>query len=81
MAVATLALRPEGLAKLRRVAKIQTDKEFADCIRIDPGQLSRVLTNKSAPGPRFIAGCIEFFGGDCFEDLFAVIPDGTETAA
>lgn len=73
--LATLALRPEGLKKIRRLAQIHTDKELALRIGIDPGQLSRVLTGKSAPGPRFIAGCIDAFGSDCFEDLFLVVAE------
>ena len=73
--VATLALDRDGLAKIRKLAKVNTDRELADLIGIDPGNLSRVLTGKSAPGPKFIAGIIEAFGREWFADLFIVVPD------
>lgn len=69
----TLALRPEGVRKIARLARIESDRAFAERIGIDPGQFSRVLTGKSAPGPQFIAGAIEAFGRDCFDDLFRVV--------
>lgn len=82
----TLALRPEGLKKIRRLYAVGaggelTDKRLAELIGIDPGQLSRVIQNKSAPGPQFIAGAIEAFGADCFEDLFMVIERSGRDAA
>lgn len=80
-ALATLALRPEGLQKCRRLAGIEVDKDLAARMRIDGGQLSRVLLGKSAPGPRFIAGLLEVFGTEWFDDLFVVLPDDEEPAA
>lgn len=79
--LATLRLNPVGLAKIRRLTGTSLDREFAEKIHVDPGTVSRVLTGKSAPGPRFIAGCVEAFGGDCFTDLFDVIPDDESPAA
>lgn len=79
--LATLALNPAGLAKIRRLTKTDKDRDFAELIHVDPGTVSRVLTGKSAPGPRFIAGCVEAFGGDCFTDLFVVIPSDDENPA
>jgi transcriptional regulator with XRE-family HTH domain len=79
--LATLQLRPEGLAKIRKLAKIDTDKQLAEKIGLDPATVSRVLTGKSAPGPRFIAGLIDAFGIEWFADLFAVVPDDEDTAA
>lgn len=73
--LATLKLNPTGLAKIRRLTSTSLDREFAEKIHVDPGTVSRVLTGKAAPGPKFIAGCIEAFGGDCFTDLFDVVPD------
>lgn len=73
--LATLAINRTGFAKIRRLTGLDKDYEFAQRIQVDPGTLSRVLTGKSAPGPRFIAGCIEAFGGDCFTDLFDITPD------
>jgi len=79
--LATLEINPTGLAKIRRLAGITLDHQFATRIKVDPGTVSRVLTGKSAPGPRFIAGCVEAFGADCFTDLFKVVPDDEGTAA
>jgi transcriptional regulator with XRE-family HTH domain len=79
--LATLEINPTGLAKIRRLAGIKLDHQFAALIKVDPGTVSRVLTGKSAPGPRFIAGCVEAFGADCFTDLFVVVPDDENPAA
>lgn len=73
--MATLALNARGVTKIRRLAGLSKDKDFADRIGIDQSTLSRVLTGKAAPGPRFIAGCVEAFGADVFEDLFTVADD------
>ena len=79
--MATLELNQAGLAKIRRLSGLKLDHELAARIKVDPTTVSRVLTGKSAPGPRFIAGCIEAFGADCFTDLFRVVPDDEGTAA
>lgn len=73
--LATLRINPVGLAKIRRLTQTSLDREFAEKIHVDPGTVSRVLTGKAAPGPKFIAGCVEAFGSDCFTDLFDVVPD------
>lgn len=73
--LATLRINPPGLTKIRRLTGLDQDFAFAERINVDKATVSRVLTGKSAPGPRFIAGCIEAFGGDCFGDLFDVVPD------
>lgn len=74
--LATIALNKPGLAKIKRLSGIKHDAQLAERINVDAGTVSRVVTGRSAPGPRFIAGCIEAFGADCFTDLFIVIPDG-----
>ncbi|MCP2163110.1 helix-turn-helix domain-containing protein [Williamsia serinedens] len=81
--LATLSLNTDGLAKIRRLTGTTKDYEFAQKIQVDPGTVSRVLSGKAGPGPRFIAGCVEAFGADCFTDLFDVVSDGLggETAA
>ncbi len=79
--MATLALKPEGLAKIRKLARIQTDKELAELIGMDAATVSRVLTGKAAPGPKFIAGLVSAFGPEWFSDIFAVVPDDEPTAA
>lgn len=73
--LATLGLKLEGLAKVRKLAGIDTDVELARRAGIDPGNLSRVLSGKAAPGPKFIAGLMDTFGTEWFTDLFEVLPD------
>lgn len=73
--LSTLQINPVGLAKIRRLTKTDLDWKFAEAIQVNPATVSRVLTGKAAPGPKFIAGCVEAFGGDCFADLFTVVPD------
>ena len=74
MVLSTLELRPEGLAKIRKLARINTDRQLAELIGMDAATVSRVLTGKAAPGPKFIAGLIGAFGPGFFTDLFAGIP-------
>ena len=78
--LATLELNKQGLAKIRRLAGIEHDHQLATRIKVDATTVSRVLTGKSAPGPKFIAGCIEAFGSDCFTDLFTVVTDDEAAA-
>lgn len=75
--MARIALRRDQLAKFRRIARngIEVDAAFAEKIGVNAGQVSRVLAGKSAPGTRFIAGCLELFGIECFADLFTLEPD------
>lgn len=79
--LATIALNKPGLAKIKRLAGIKHDAQLAERIQVDAGTVSRVVTGRNAPGPRFIAGCIEAFGADCFTDLFVVVPDDENPAA
>ena len=78
--MATIELNRPGLTKIRRLAGLEIDGAFAERINVDPGTVSRVLTGKSAPGARFIAGCVEAFGADCFGDCFITHPDADEAA-
>lgn len=79
--LATLALKPEGLSKIRKLARIETDKQLAEMIGLDAATVSRVLTGKAAPGPKFIAGLIGAFGAEWFTDLFVVVPDDEQVPA
>ncbi|WP_433658085.1 helix-turn-helix domain-containing protein [Nocardia sp. CA-128927] len=81
--VARLALKHEGLAKIRRLAKIEQDSRLAELMHIDPATISRVLRGKAAPGVRFIAGIVDVFGSEWFDEVFEVISetddeDGTD---
>lgn len=50
-------LRP-NLDRFKQVQGSQTMKDFAGRIGVDQSTLSRVLTGKSEPGPRFIASTL-----------------------
>ena len=73
--MAKIVLRRQQLAKFRRlVPGLDVDQELARRMGMDPGQVSRVLRGAS-PGPKFIAGILDVFGIEFFQDLFAVVPD------
>jgi len=73
--VAKLILRRDQLAKLRKlVPGLDTDAALAERMGMTGGQVSRVLRG-GTPGPRFIAGLLDVFGIEFFQDLFAVVPD------
>lgn len=72
--VATLALRREQLAKIRRWKGLTTDAALADQMGIDAGNLSRVLSEKhpQQPGPKFIAALCHALDAE-LDDLFEVV--------
>lgn len=76
--VAKLRLRAQQLAKYRRLAGIETDDALAKRMGIDPGNLSRVLRGKQAPGPKFIAALVAAFPGMDLDDLFEVVTDADD---
>ena len=68
--VATLRLRRDQLTKIRRWKGLTTDSALAAAMRIDPGNLSRVLSEKQQPGSKFIAALCHALDaelGDVFE--------------
>lgn len=73
--VATLHLRADNLAKIRRWKGLTTDAALAAAMGIDPGNLSRVLSKKhqQQPGPKFIAALCYALDAE-LADLFEVIP-------
>ena len=75
--MARISLKREELRKLRDLkgGDLQKDGKFAELIGVHPAQLSRVLSGQSAPGVRFIAGCLEYFGSEFFVNLFEVVSD------
>ncbi len=75
--VATLRLKSEQLAKIRRWKQIKTDAALAAAMGIDAGNLSRVLKGTQQPGPKFIAALCTALDAS-LEDLFEVV---TEDAA
>ena len=69
--VATLHLRTDNLAKIRRWKGIATDAQLAEAMGIDAGNLSRVLRGAQQPGPKFIAALCFALDAD-LADLFEV---------
>lgn len=69
----TLRLRHMQLAKLRKLAKIDTDQELARVMGVNPATVSRVLQGKQAPGPKFMASLVQVFDGWDLDDLFEVV--------
>jgi transcriptional regulator with XRE-family HTH domain len=70
MVTATLRLKTENLAKIRRWTGLTTDAALAKKMAIDAGNLSRVLRGRQQPGPRFIAALCRALDaelGDLFE--------------
>lgn len=77
----TLAIKPAGVDRFKRRAKVETDADFARVLDIDHAQVSRVLAGKAAPGPRFIAGAVAAFGWHALKDLFDIVPVSDRSAA
>lgn len=69
----TLAIRPDGVAKLKLRAKASSDSAFARVIGVNHAQMSRLLAGKAAPGARVIAGAVRAFGWHALKDLFEVV--------
>lgn len=74
--VAKLRLRTGQLAKMRRLAGLDTNAALAERMGYDAGNLSRVLAGKQSPGPKFIAALVAAFPGFDMDDLFEVITEG-----
>ena len=73
--MATLRLRTDQLAKLRRLAGLESNAALAQRMDFDAGNLSRVLAGKQQPGPKFIAAIVSAFPGFGLDDLFEVLGD------
>jgi transcriptional regulator with XRE-family HTH domain len=70
--MATLTINHEGLARLRKDAKAPTNEALARRLGVDGATVSRVLSGRAAPGPRFIAGALRAFGTLAFSDVFLI---------
>lgn len=73
-ASATLQLRADKLAKIRRWAGLDTDAALADRMGVSAASVSRVLSGKQQPGPAFIAALCSSLEAD-LDDLFEVVSD------
>lgn len=70
--VASLRLRVDQLAKIRRWKGVKTDVDLAQRMGIDAGNLSRVLSGKQTPGAKFIASLCQALDAE-LGDLFEVV--------
>lgn len=79
--MATITIRKDALTSLLRLARITTDREFAECIGMNPSSVSRILNGTQAPGTAFIASVCFYFGTDLFEDLFDIVSTDEKVVA
>lgn len=79
--LANVQLRDKQLAKMCKVAGIDTDDALAQRMNVSPATVSRVRRGTAAPGSRFIGGLLEAFPDLEFSDLFEVVSDTLEDAA
>lgn len=77
---ATLRLRTDQLKKIRGWVGLKTDAALAERMNMDAGNLSRVLTGKQAPGPKFMAALCIALDAE-LADLFEVVAPDSEAAA
>lgn len=70
--VATLRLKTEMVGKIRGWKGLKTDAALADAMGINAGNLSRVLSGKQQPGPKFIASLCSALEAE-LDDLFEVL--------
>lgn len=76
--VATLRLRTDQLAKIRRWKGVATDSDLAARMGIDAGSVSRVLRGTQQPGPKFVASlCLALDAS--LDDLFEAVPGDERT--
>lgn len=73
--MATIAINVPEIRKCQKLAGIKNDRELADRMQLDAGNLSRVLTGRASPGPKFLAGLVVVFGVEWFADLVDVVSD------
>lgn len=67
----SIALRRDRLTRERQERHLHSDSQLAVALRLNKGTVSRVLTGRSEPGPKFIAAVVNAFGCS-FEDIFEV---------
>lgn len=73
--MAKIVVRRAGLATEKARLGLGTDEQVARAAGIHPTQYSRVLSGRSEPGNKFIAGVLEVFGVDAFSRIFAIVSD------
>lgn len=78
----SIAIRRDRLASLRRRRGLEADIDLANAMGMHRGNISRVLSGKQQPGPRFQAALILALDAR-MGDLFVVVGDiaeGTDAA-
>lgn len=73
--VAKITVRRDRIDEAKIAAGFRTDDQFARAAGVHPTQLSRVMSGRSEPGNKFIAGMLEVFGVASFPQLFAIVSD------
>lgn len=71
--VAKIVIRRDQIATFKRLAGLTTDDQLARAVGVHPTQFSRVLSGRSEPGNKFIAGMLDVFGVDAFSQIFEVV--------
>lgn len=72
---ASITLRLDQFRKVTALKGLRTEQAKADFIGVDQSTLHRVVRGATAPGTRFIAGCLAAFPELDFADLFEVTGD------
>lgn len=68
-------IRSDGAHTIRTKCTVGSDRELAEQIGINPGHVSRILSGKTPPGNRFIAGIIDRCGLKfAFDKVFEIVP-------
>jgi hypothetical protein len=70
---AIIRLRLDRFEEYAGKLGLATDRERAERIGVDRSTFSRIRKGETAPGERFIGGCLIAFPDAKFEDLFAVV--------
>lgn len=72
---AKIVVRRDRLDEAKALAGFKSNDQVARAAGMHPTQFSRVLSGRSEPGNKFIAGILEVFGVAAFPRLFEVVTD------
>lgn len=72
--MARLRIDADELRRAREASGITSDRELAHRLHLDPATVSRVLSGRAEPGPKFIAAALEKLPTN-FESLFVIDTD------
>jgi len=77
--IATMRMKTDMVTKIRRWKGLDTDASLALAMGTDPGNLSRVLRGKQAPGAQMIGSLCKALDAE-MDDLFEVVPTEDDVA-